>query len=92
LAREHRGNALGVVLVHLAPESANVDLANFGHGKRLGDPGRFVSRTLSAQLELRSGRGVAADILASVPTAHGPCRYPVHPPSRSQGAPCPQAP
>ena len=34
---QHRGDALGVVFVHLAPERANQESPNLGHRPRLGD-------------------------------------------------------
>ncbi len=39
LRGEHRRDAFGVVLVHLAPEGANEESARFGHRRRLGAAG-----------------------------------------------------
>ena len=40
LAREHRGDAFGVVLVHLAPEGANQEPAGLGHAEEVTAAGR----------------------------------------------------
>ena len=48
ICREHRGDALGVVLVHLAPEGANQEPPHFSHRRTLSPDSASLGRGVAA--------------------------------------------
>ena len=65
-ACEHRGDALGVVLVHLAPEGANEELARSGSPQKVRRKDRLVSRAAAVSRAKATGSWTTTGVLVDV--------------------------